>query len=162
MGNEVELTIAPPDEDKCFVVTNKQFQEMKRYIKSNDESTIIDAKKHDENTMEVYSMYARGMHGEFTDFIDVAKNFPPVKGTMKILYHDIEAPEIKRMTVKERAPSILTSSSVTTKQKVKQHFKTAGKMQSMSGWHKQRIRHSKARKYGHAGGVYKSRIKKRW
>jgi hypothetical protein len=44
----------------------------------------------------------------------------------------------------------------------KQHmFKSSGKMQSMSGWHKQRVRHSKARKYGRAGGVYKSRIRRR-
>ena len=149
MGNLTEVTVNPT-KGEYFVVTNKQFKEMKRIMSSEDEMHDIEAKKHDENTMEIYSLYARGTHGEFKDFIDRAKEFKPLKGDMFVFYHDIEAPQILRKTIKAKKSDVL------------KFIKPSGKMQSMSGWHKQTVRHSKARKYGHAGGVYKTRIKRRW
>ena len=50
------------------------------------------------------------------------------------------------------------------RQALKEQRKPSGKFKSVrgvgSGWHKQPVRHSRARKYGFAGGVYKTKRRK--
>jgi len=104
MGNNVNIKIYA--EDKYAVMIKSDFAKLLKLAKSNDGYLDYEIKQIPKNTNHILFNWfeVEGSHGAFKNIFDdrFLHSIKPVKGKIRVIYHDTEAPQILRRTIKNR------------------------------------------------------------
>lgn len=83
------------------IMTKTSFNHLKKVMSNTDGDHQVDAKSLGKDKVVVYSVYSEGSHGDFDSVLD-DDSIKPLQGKLRILYHDRDAPQILRRTIKAK------------------------------------------------------------
>ncbi len=101
MGNYLEISMYPSGD--YVIIKDSALRVLKRLAASNDDDGNVESTRHDNFHSKLYDVSASGSHGAFKDLYST-KVFTmlkkSIKGTLKIEYHDRDAPQLLHKTIK--------------------------------------------------------------
>ena len=98
MGNYREVSIQGP-----FVLKKQEYMKLKRLVKTTDGHSNVDSKTLKNGKYQIDYVNTDGSHGDFEGIFN--KNWHPITGKMKMVYHDKEFPLLKHKTIKANKPT---------------------------------------------------------